>query len=422
MLETRIDSLVKSNNAQKKYGFLYLFIALIALMLLMRDSYGISINKYIFVLLIGIVTFLLPIDKVICLISFLMPLYVGLPGNYLTLVFLLRFLFALSKINLNNLATLFSIATGFYVFIQGVITNHTAMAELVFLPGLILVMLMFSKDIKVDKTRVVIYYVFGVASLGLIMLISTLQEYDLSDLLDSTFRLGSVDPDIIRVSMDPNFYGMFVIAAISLACQFVLKKGATTTKAENILTILSLIAGIVVAFIGLSRSFILVLIVWALIYTFSKKNITAFVSTAVLICLIFFVLTVFMPDILDAIIERFSSSDFEGGNGRIEGIINGYKAWTENIFTIVFGYGLFNATVHCTPLQFVYGGGVVLTFLMTGFVFTLVTNRCECNKKVKFIDLLPAIVTVIMSLTVPAAMLTNFMYPIFITMLLCREI
>ena len=75
----------------KNYKFEYIIIVLISILLYLRDVQSFGISKAIFIILIIPALLFMPKNKAIILWVFLMPLYVGLPGNYITLVMLLKF-------------------------------------------------------------------------------------------------------------------------------------------------------------------------------------------------------------------------------------------------------------------------------------------------------------------------------------------
>lgn len=117
----------------------------------------------------------------------------------------------------------------------------------------------------------------GVAALGLIMLISTLQVYDFVDLLTSSTRLGDdsmhfAEEGIMNVSIDPNFYGMFAITAISTGVEVLSGYESALSGSERSLMLVAVGSSLVVALIGLSRAFFMVLCVWGVLYALSRKK------------------------------------------------------------------------------------------------------------------------------------------------------
>lgn len=419
-MRVRVRANMARTDTAQSYRGLYLLMALLGVMLLMRDAYGFSIHKYIFLLLIAGATIILPIEKVMCLIAFVMPLYVGLPGNYLTLVFLMRFLLESGRIRLRASNLLFCVLAGMYALLQAFVTNHMAIAELMLFPGLVLVMLMFAKGVPYNREKLVLCYGMGVAALGLIMLVSTLQVHDLSDLLDVTFRLGAAAVEetnsaIMNVSVDPNFYGTFVISSLALSVPVI--GGGALPKQEKLLLIAATGASVAVLLVGLSRAALLVVVLWLLLYILSRNDAKTFLITLLVAVVCVVLVLYFMPDVVSALEDRFRNEDLSTGGGRVALMKEFWLLWWETLPSILFGVGLFDCNVHCAPLQALFGGGLVFFVCLMGYVLTLGGRSRRGGPSV---GRLPMFVTVLMLSTVPALTLINFMYPaVFVG--LCRK-
>ena len=400
-------------------------IALIIFLLSVRDIGGFAVNKYLFLAVAAVAVCALPIDKVMCFIAFVMPLYVGLPGNYMTLIFLARFLLDYKKMHIKVTTFVFCILAGSYAVIQAFVTNHTSISELMFFPGMVLIMFMFSLNVRIDKSELILSYATGVAALGLIMLIHTLQFCDFGDLLTSTNRLGSVlraqNIEMV-INVDPNYYGLFCIALISLSLKF-LNDNSRKSADKISKTLMILLTGICVTIglIGLSRSFFLVMIAWLLLYLLSVKNVRAFLVSVSVVLIAAVLVINFIPDVWNALNDRFSDSTMATGNGRTELVYTYHQQWAANISTILFGSGIFDCEVHCMPLQILYGGGIVFSILFVSYILSLV-KKFDFKKNGGALQiLLPLLTTVLMSCSVPALQLINITYPIIITELCINE-
>lgn len=393
-------------------------IVLMILLLSLRDIGGFAVNKYLFLLITAVTVFALPIDKVMYFIAFVMPLYVGLPGNYMTLIFLARFLLDYRKIRIKGTTFIFCILAGSYVLMQSFITNHTAISELMFFPGMVLVMFMFSVDVKIDKRKLILSYAVGVAALGLIMLIHTLQIYDFDVLLRSATRLGAVIIDYNKaegmlVNVDPNFYGFFSITAISLGAGCINYRGKEKLPTLYMFGLLvSIGICVVISLIGLSRSFLLILIAWLLLYLLSIKNTRAFFISLSVILILTVIVINFIPDVWNALNDRFSDSSMATANGRTELITEFHEVWSEKLSTTLFGVGIFDCTIHCMPLQILYGGGLMFCTLFVPYMITLLKNKSFKKSDGVLQKYLTLFATFAMSLTVPALALVNAMFPI----------
>lgn len=400
-------------------------ILLMIFLLSIRDIGGFAVNKYLFLAVAAVAVCALPIDKVMCFIAFVMPLYVGLPGNYLTMIFLVRFLFSYRRIHITFNTLMLCALAGGYALIQALVTNHTGVPELMFFPGMILVMFMFSLNVRIDKSELILSYAAGVAALGLIMLIHTLQFCDFGDLLTSTNRLGSVlraQKIEMVINVDPNYYGLFCIALISLSVKFLNgNSGKSADKISKALMILLTGICVTIGLIGLSRAFVLVAFIWLILYLLSVKKIKASLITLFSLLLVIVLVNWFMPNVFDALIERFNDNTMATGNGRTELVYSYHQQWVANISTMLFGVGIFDCEVHCMPLQVLYGGGLVFCVLFVLYMITLLKSGNSRNYGGVVQKYLPLAMTIAMSCTVPALLLINIMYPIIITELCINE-
>lgn len=402
---------------KEKYFILVCAIVSMIILLALRDIRGVGVSKYLFLLITAVASFAMPIDKVIYFISFAMPLYVGLPGNYMTAIFLARFLFDCNKLKFKMSTVITCFLCGAYAIISAFFTGHTSISELMFFPGMILITLIFSIDEKISRSKLVLCYATGVAALGAIMLLNTLNYCDFGDLLNSATRLGVVLIDLNKgvgnmiVNVDPNYYGTFIMPALSVGIMSIYEKsGDQKNTAVNILTVVAIGVSVAVGFVGLSRAFILVLCGWLLLYFVSVKNVKAFFGALAIILVLAIIVAVFMPSVLDALNERFHDSSMATANGRTVVISEFFKLWSANVGTMFFGAGLFDCNVHCMPLQVLFGGGFVFAALF--FVYCITLHKPQKNKGNVLHRYLPLVVTLLMSLTIPAIALVNVMYPV----------
>lgn len=405
---------------EKGYASLIFWCIIFFVLLLVRDAYEVGINKYI---LLGAAVFcavFMKTDKLIYFYCFLFPLYVGLPGNYLTLVFLARLIMNVEKGGIKLSSLFFAIVICELVFWQNITYGTDEILNMMFLPGVLVILMLYSYNKKLDTGKVVMFYSAGVAALGLIMLLATLDAHEFSDLLTTSFRLGTsaatyTDTESMNVSIDPNFYGCFVIAAISTAVPLALK--TETKKYEKLLLLGFSVTSTLICFVGLSRAFLLVLVVWAVCYLVSQNNIKGAIAMVSIAVLVIVLVVYLIPDAFDSIMARFKMEDMATANGRTTGMKNYFNLWKENPGFIIFGLGIFRCFVHCMPLQAFFGGGIIF------FIFSIAYIKSFCIKggeKLKFVSLLPIIVTFIMSCTIPSIHQLCCLFPLIYCGLLLR--
>ena len=411
-----------TNSLQKRkqsYRSLIFWAAVFFVLLLLRDTYSVGINKYIFLGIACVCALYMKTKDLIYLYCFLFPVYVGLPGNFMTLVLLLRFLCETRRFKTTSLM-LTLLLSAFMIF-QNFTTGKTAITQMMYIPGLLVVLMLFTHRQKLDTTPMVLMYSAGVATLGFIMLASTLRVHSLVDLMSNAFRLGTsnaayTEENIMRVSVDPNFFGTFAISAISLAFPLFLHDN-TSKITKGCLAIFAFVQ-LVVALTGLSRTFILVLLLWITISLLTMRNTKSTVFAVVTISLFFILLVVYMSDVLETAVGRFDDADISTANGRTT-IVNRYwNTWRGNIYYMFFGVGLFRCNVHCVPLQMLFGGGLIYFILMLAL---FLSYRPAKTAQRSIMGKLPFFATFIMMCSVPAAPLLNCMFPLVIVGLCMQD-
>ena len=421
-MEAALIKPVKKQSSNK-YWPLYTYAVIFSVLLFVRDYGGIGINKYLFVALTLFAVCTLDIKKTLCLFCFLMPLYVGLPGNYMTFVFFGRFLLEWKYFKFPSVMFLSALAACTFMCIQNVMQGMTTIGHMATIPGIIMVLFLFCYDGELDKNRMILMFSVGVAVMGLIMLLAALNKFSLQDLMSDASRFGREAEYLnenkeMFVSVDPNYYGLFTISAISVSFPLLFKK---LNKGQKPILIISLLSCLSVALIGLSRAFILVLLLWALFALFTQVKLkNVFISIFVFVAIFVIAIAVF-PDVFENILRRFTATDVAGGNGRGPLINKFLGEWSETILTLIFGVGMYECNVHCMPLQVIFGGGLVYTVIMALFFIALLHSTSTPGTKKKLMDYVPVILTFIMTCTVPIATSLTFMFPFIIAMFVIKN-
>ena len=399
-------------------------VTLVSVGLLLRDVSGIPINKFIFLVAVAIPIFTLEVKWFLVFTSLIIPLFVGLPGNYISMCLLARFAYEIftGEIRCDVLAFLSAIILGVFLFMQNVIYEKTDVYNMMGAVDFLVLLLLVCGIVQCDAMETAaVAYLVGVAITGFIMLTNTLQYYDLQELMDSSTRLGDTgmlheaSSSGMIVTVDPNFYGMNVIAAVSVAANLVLF-GEPKKKGKGIIIILGIVA-IVFSLIGLSRAFVLVLLGWAILLILGQGDVKKSLAIQlVLAVLVIFFLSQF-PTVIEGILRRFGEGDVTGGNGRINLIIKYYEMWIKNVWTMLFGIGLYNCRTHSTPFLYLFGIGFVgLIILLLWFVrvIKMTRDRGE-NRGLK--RWIPFLATFVMWSSIPAAGAINYTYPVIIAVL-----
>ena len=391
--------------------------------LLARDYMGFSINKYLFLFTAALPIILVDIKCVIAFSYYIIPLYVGLPGNYISLIIFARLLYEVlnKNITLSTSGFVLSMIISCYIIIQNSITGYISIYNMMTgFDFVILYMLLSATNQYKQEQNAIIAFSIGNVVLGFIMLSSTMRFFSIAELMNPATRLGysGMLYEKARTGMittiDPNFYAMNVIASISSGSLLISHKNS---KKRNIIILSAIIGNMILCLIGLSRTFILLLLIWGLLYIAGQRNIKKACVFIVMGGLLISGVLYFMPTVVNGILSRFEDADVSGGNGRIYLILKYYEPWFENSLSILFGIGLFNCRTHCTPLLYLFGLGIVGFIPLLGwFGHNWNMFKKEIGQK-QFKNYIPIIVTFISYATIPAAGTMNYTIPVLVSML-----
>lgn len=401
---------------QKQNLDMYVVAAMITVLLFLRDVGGVNISKYMLLMVVGMYILLKDIDKLIYFICFLMPLYVGLPGNFITGLILARLIISsISRpqlIRINLLQFVIAIVLSLFIFMQNMIMEYTEVYHMIYSVEIFVVLFMLSYKGDLDKKQCISMYVMGVTIVGIIMLFSSLKTCTLSQLLSSASRLGTsvTMSDITKMSIhvDPNYYGYFCITALS--CGWVLLCSDCPKIKKNTL-IAMLVPAIFIGFVGLSRAFSVVLIFWILTICLVQKGKSKVVCLIIIAFLLVSLIIIVNPKIFGTVVSRFRCADVIGANGRSYLLNKWYEEWTASFLTIMFGVGLYYTNVHSMQTQYLFGTGIVGTMLISGLALSFISLQRKKYKKVRIESYVPMIVIFIMAGTIPVAQSLTFMFP-----------
>lgn len=402
-----------------QYLDMYVFAIGITILFLLRDISKIDISKYIFLAIIGVYILMVGIDKMICFICFLMPLYVGLPGNFITILVLGRFIVSsVSKpqfIKINWKQFVAAILLSLLIFTQNIVLDYTGVYHMIFSIEIIVVLFMLSYRGTLNKEQCIFMYIMGVAVVGIVMLLNSLNTYTLSQLLSSASRLGVVvfrgNITEMRLHIDPNYYGYFCITALS--CGWVLLSGSLPTI-KRITSIVALVIVLFISFIGLSRAFFIVLTLWAAAICLVQREKSRILSLIIIALLLITTITIVNREIIGTVVARFREADIIGANGRINLLVKWYEEWKASLLTVLFGVGLHYTNVHNMQAQYLFGTGIVGTILIAAFAVPFIHSERKKYQKIYIESYVPMTVIFVMAGTVPVAQSLTFMFPVII--------
>ncbi len=400
-------------------------LVMIALTVLicLRDILGISVSKYLLAALLAPPLLLLGETNFFRLWAFIMPLYIGLPGNILTAVMLLRFMLNCmdsGEIKIEPVQLVLTVLTGLYIFIQNIITGYTGVYQMIYPAELMLLYFVMTSNHGDNLKDMLQAYTVGVALVGAVMLASTLRGAQFEELMNVGSRLGYLGrTDDMTIIIDPNYYGLFALTVLSVNWLMVSKKKYSFS--ETLVAFACVSISLFIGLIGLSRAFILSAAAWLFMVILAggrrKIKLALIVWTALLVIGAFRL----MPDTIEVLISRFRGADVMTGNGRLTHDYEMICRWMETPVSMMFGIGLFNCNAHCMQLQFAAGMGIAGFPLIAALYYGYFRMKRRRAMKNDWEMLIPVLIVQLSAATLPVAQSMTFMMPVVISILVYGE-
>ena len=398
-------------------------MAMVAFFLFLRDARGYAINKYVFIVLLAPVLLFAKEKYFYNVWAFIMPLYVGLPGNILTLVILFRFvLHSLSSRMMYLSTTQFclSLLLAVYIFIQNILMGFTGIYHMIYVIEIVVLYFIMTAEFNAGFPSIFLHYSYGIALTGLIMLAYSLRVASFSELLSVASRLGDAGRTTsMTVIIDPNYYGMFAI--ISIAGNWYLATQKRFSRGQIVAAVAATSCALGVGIIGMSRAFILCVAIWSVLVFLTEKKMTHKIGIVLVAIVAIVLIFTILPESVDAVMARFEGDDMATGNGRTEQLVKYSKLWLETPITMLFGIGLFISEMHCMQFQMFTGLGIIGFLLIFAMYYSCWRIQRTNLKHFAWKSMVPLIVVQIAAATVPAARSLTFMMPVVMSILLCGE-
>lgn len=386
-------------NLKIKDSFLFVTCILFMLLIFSRDVWGIAVNKYIFVAITFMVLGVLDTRKTLEFFWFLVPLFNGLPGNYICLLILLKLVFKLKNKALGACSMLYAaLIFSFEVMHISELSNILNY----FFWGIkltLFIIISIQEKNDLDFKNIILAFSSSFVFCGIVMLICVNDMGYLQQVMEGRYRFGDfseISLDYVRtmrLSIDPNFLGLFALSAI-MGLYMILQK----TVKNKLIYIFLLIASAVLGFLTLSRTFFVLLIVFVLMSTLLQKTnikqkITSVVILGLATVVVIFIVNRAFPKLFESIFGRLANDDYETAGGR--SILNSeyIDLFFENVKYFLFGTGCIEMlsktklsnNLHCTWLQLPIGFGIIgfSLIIFVGFALKRPTKFSAVNKERK---------------------------------------
>lgn len=402
---------------------LVFFCAGLGLLLLFRDVLCVPVNRIFFLLIVFAALACLDAEETRLFVFFLMPLYAGLPGNYITVLLIGKLLFlALSdaeRFRISVPCTVCSVLFAAYVFIQNLSLGYVSTYHFAFCAEILLLMLLVSDSAPIPLRRMAKLYSASVLISGVCALFVCAGENSFADILTGAVRFGDVyGTGGMRMTLDPNFLGFSCLSGIAVQAELLRRLfAAGKAKEKRRDVFVSLFFIVLLGFfglIGLSRTFFVCAAVLLLFELIACARTPRMLVRCLLFLSLFAVfafaaVSAFLPELMKTAVSRFRSADLAGANGRVTLMKEWGSAFMSSADTLLFGVGLFRTNVHFTALQYVFGLGIVgciPAFSLFGFCVHRIGLSLRKGGKI------PASIAVLMSCAVPAACSLSALFPL----------
>lgn len=405
---------LRVKSEKKYYAITCAFCLTLALLLVARDIFSLSINKYVYLGLIVLFMAIMPYESVIDMVSFILPLLCGLPSNYIFIFLLARM--ALCK-KLDKKITIVYVLLMLLWEIAGV-TFYTQLLDNEVLKQIVFTCVFFALlfcDDEIDYYRKLVMYLWGtVLVCGVIIVYSILRApsnwlylfsrgwYRFGDV-----ALGGIDGMTLR--LNSNSLAYFSIVGIMDAIVIVRSRKSGMNIVYCILAFVLVIAG----FLSVSRSWIMVAVLCSLLWIISEmKGIKGILITVVLFALGSFVISKIItmyPELLGGVIARMTDKSAAGGNGRTDLLIEYGNRILNHGGLLFFGSGAAHyrqayqmaTSIHNGSMQILLSYGVIGSIVfLTGMIRPLYRTIHFSEKKIDFFYWLPILSTVFFAQTI----------------------
>ena len=402
---------------------LVFFCTGIGLLLLCRDVLSVPVSRIFFLLVVFAALVCLDAEETRLFVFFLMPLYAGLPGNYITVLLIGKLLFlALSNPDRFRISVSCAVCSVFfaaYVFIQNLSLGYVSTYHFAFCAEILLLMLLVSDGSPVPLRHMTELYSASVLISGICALFVCAGENSFSDILTGAVRFGDVyGTGGMRMTLDPNFLGFSCLSGIAAHAELLRRLFASGKEKENrrgvFVSLFFIVSLGFFGLIGLSRTFF----VCAAVLLLFELTACARTPRMLVRCLLFLSLSavfafaavsVFLPELVKTAVSRFQSADLAGANGRVTLIKEWGSAWMSSAGALMFGVGLFHTNVHFTALQYVFGLGIVGCILVFA-LFSLFVRGIGFSLRKS--GKIPISTAVLMSCAVPTACSLSALFPL----------
>lgn len=396
-----------SKKVKKERKKFIIAMIIFAMMFFVRDVFNINIPQTIFLLVACFYYIIFDLDECIAFTATLAVWGSGFQANYAILFGIFAILLKKYKkivFSYEFILLIFIILwEALHIFIPPFSVAEYARHMVCYI---ILWIIIFDKNTKFDYPLVLITFAAVTIFVLFDILAQTLAffDYSIANIISKGLRFGNVHDigggESLSLSNNQNFIG--ILCALSIGSLLVVAFNSLNKK-----TLISCLLGmLILVFFGLltqSKTFILLLAICIIgsvfYYNKSKKlNFLFFIIIAsILLCAIYFITKLLIPDVLNNVINRFLVDDISSGRVDIFRNYNDLILSSDKIF--FFGIGMQSILEKVNVSSNVPHNALQTAFLVWGFlgvitvllIFILLIINARKGKKTRLINYLPVI-------------------------------
>lgn len=319
------------------------YIVMLSLMILLRDIVGISLNKYIFVMVCAGFFVLSNKRNMVYMLMFTFPLLCGLPGNYIMPIAILFYFLKSKSINRNQIFLCIFIilmemfASFFYssIDLPGMVGYTTT---------LMFFFCLIYDNSHYDYEKCVHYFVLGVTLTCAVIVMATILKTPSwqQDIASGYLRFGEIEhvaEEDLNLTLNANSLAYISVAGIG--CCVVLLR---CSKFNKLFLATEMAVLTVTGLLTLSRTWVLLLVLLGVLYVMSsnisRKGILQIAAVLGVFVLIGYFVYLKFPQVIVGMISRFGRSDIATGNDRYEITRKYMELFGVNVRTALFGTGV----------------------------------------------------------------------------------
>ncbi len=348
----------------------------IAVLVFLRDVYLVGINKYILLAVAAGFIVVAQHEYALAFFCFLLPLFSGLPGRYIILLYIIRLLIHRPKTSKLPFS-LFGLVVCIILELTHAIVDVPLMSIFFWCSNLLLLWLMMTDELTAEGAqRNVLSFSVGNTVSMVTIILSTARMGFLERILNGEYRLGEFEEIAgesyvkeMHLEGDPNYLGLFCLTAIIALFAYL-----QHSPKNKLVSLVLMIANGALGFVTFSRTYLLLCVLTVLLLLLYRNRTTNVLKIAgrvllfvVLVAVVLLVVYTVFPGTMENLLQRMEEKNMATGGGRTELLSAYLSAWGNDLFAFVFGTGFQSmlarlalpSDLHCMQLEILVGGGIL---------------------------------------------------------------